>query len=202
MLQDISFSYVFYLENICEVDMLWFPLLISLSGPTFLPWDSSAIKSFLIVFDKTQEALLFSSRPKFKGILGLDYTIGKFNVSLNNTLFGPTRFHQNGLGDGTDTEFTPAIVTDLGISYQVTKKATLSVNVNNLLNVKPKWQFVDIATGAKTTFDRSKINDATAKYFTEYNLITFDGRYDTTTYDGSQFSQLGLMLNASLNVRF
>ena len=108
------------------------------------------------VFDKTQEALLLSSRPKFKGILGLDYTMGKFNVSLNNTLFGPTRFHQNGLDAGTDTEFVPAVVTDLGVSYQLTKKATLSVNVNNLLNVKPKWQFVDIATGTKTTFDRSK----------------------------------------------
>jgi iron complex outermembrane recepter protein len=145
---------------------------------------------------------LFSSRPKFKGILGLDYTIGKFNVNLNNTLFGPTRFHQNGLEPGTDTEFVPAVVTDLGLSYQLTSKATLSVNVNNLLNVKPKWQFVDIATGTKTTFDRSKINDKADRYFIEYNKITFDGRYDTVTYDGSQFSQLGMMLNASLNVRF
>jgi iron complex outermembrane recepter protein len=154
------------------------------------------------VFDKTQEALLFSSRPKFKAILGLDYNMGKFAVSLNNTLFGSTRFHQNGLNAGTDTEFTPAVVTDLGLSYQVTKKATLSLNVNNLLNVYPKWQFVDIATGAKTTFDRANLNNAGDRYFSEYNLITFDGRYDTTTYDGSQFSQLGRMFSLSLNVKF
>ncbi len=154
------------------------------------------------VFDKTQEALLLSSRPKFKAILGFDYTVNKFNVSLNNTLFGSTRFHQNGLNDGTDTEFTPAVVTDLGLSYQVTPKATFSVNVNNLLNVYPKWKFVDIATGTKTAFNRADINNASNKYFNEYNLITFDGRYDVTTYDGSQFSQLGTMINASLNLKF
>jgi iron complex outermembrane recepter protein len=155
------------------------------------------------VFDKTQEALLLSSRPKMKAILGLDYTVGKFNVNLNNTLFGSTRFHQNGLNPGTDTEFTPAVVTDLGFSYQITNKTTFGVNINNLLNIYPKWRFVDIATGTKTTFDPSKdLNNPANKYFNEYNLITFDGRYNTTTYDGSQFSQLGTMINASLNIRF
>ncbi|MFZ4544655.1 MAG: TonB-dependent receptor [Saprospiraceae bacterium] len=154
------------------------------------------------VFDKIQEALLLSSRPKFKGILGLDYTVGKFNFNLNNTLFGPTRFHQNGLNDDTDTEFLPALVTDLGISYQITKKATLSVNANNLFNVKPKWEFIDLKTKKRTRFDQKNLNNSADPYFAQYNLITFNGRYATTTYDGSQFSQLGLMLNASLNVRF
>jgi iron complex outermembrane receptor protein len=154
------------------------------------------------VFDPIQSALLLSSRPKFKAILGLDYTIGKFSVSLNNTLFGPTTFHQNGLDDGTDTEFTPAVVTDLGLSYELTKKATLTVNVNNLFNVYPKWSFVDKASGKKTRYDLTKNEDPTNAYFNQYNLITFDGRYATTTYDGSQFSQLGLMLNAALNIKF
>jgi iron complex outermembrane recepter protein len=154
------------------------------------------------VFDKTQEALLLSSRPKFKGILGLDYSVGKFSVSLNNTLFGSTRFHQNGLDDKTDTEFTPAIVTDLGLAYELTSKATLRLNVNNLLNVYPKWNFVDIASGKKTKYDASRNEDRTNPYFDQFNLITFDGRYSTVTYDGSQFSQLGRMFNVALNVKF
>lgn len=155
------------------------------------------------VFDKTQEALLLTSRPKFKGILGLDWTVGKFSVNLNNTLFGPTRFHANGLNDDTDMEFRPAVVTDLGLSYALTSKATLSINANNLLGVTPKWDFVNIADGKKTRFDVSKdLNNTSAPYFNQFMLITFDGRYSTTGYDGSQFSQLGLMLNASLNVRF
>lgn len=155
------------------------------------------------VFDNIQSALLLSSRPKFKAILGLDWQMGKFGVNLNNTLFGPTRFHANGLDDKTDMEFTPAVVTDLGISYALTSKATLTINANNLLGVTPKWDFVDIATGKKTRFDASgDLNNPAAPYYDMFQLITFNGRYSTTGYDGSQFSQLGLMLNASLNVRF
>jgi iron complex outermembrane receptor protein len=153
------------------------------------------------VFDPIQSALLFSSRPKYKAILGLDYTIKKINFSLNNTLFGPTRFHQNGLDDNTDTEFVPALVTDLAINIPVTKMATLSLNANNLFNVMPKWDFVDLKTGTKTRFDANN-NVPSAKYWEQYNLITFNGRYSNVTYDGSQFSQLGIMLNASLNIRF
>jgi iron complex outermembrane recepter protein len=155
------------------------------------------------VFDRTQEALLLSSRPSSKAILGLDYSVGKFNVSLNNTLFGSTRFHQNGLDANTDVEFTPAVVTDLSIGYNITKMTTLTLNCNNLLNVYPKWQFVDIATGTKTKFDVEKdLNNPSAKYYDMYHLITFNGRYANVTYDGSQFSQLGRMFNLALQVRF
>ncbi len=153
------------------------------------------------VFDPIQSALLFSSRPKYKFILGLDYTIKKINISLNNTLIGPTRFHQNGLDDNTDTEFVPALVTDLAVNIPVTKMATLSLNINNLFNVMPKWDFIDLKTGTRTRFDANN-NVPTAKYWDQYNLITFNGRYSNVTYDGSQFSQLGTLLNATLNIRF
>ncbi len=155
------------------------------------------------VFDNVQAALLLSSRPKYKAILGLDYTMNKFNVNINNTLFGSTTFHNNGLNDDTDVEFAPAVVTDLGLSYQLNKQTTITLNCNNLLNVYPKWHFVDKKTGAHTTFDTTKdLNNPAAKYFNEFNLITFDGRYSQTTYDGSQFSQLGRMFNLALNVKF
>ncbi|WP_158800054.1 hypothetical protein [Pedobacter sp. L105] len=38
--------------------------------------------------------------------------------------------------------------------------------------------------------------------FNYTNLLTFDGRYSTTTYVGPQFSQLGTTFVASLNVKF
>lgn len=153
------------------------------------------------IFDRTQDALLFSSRPKYKVILGFDYLIKGININLNNTLFGKTRFHQNGLDANTDTEFTPAVVSDLAISIPLSKQTTFSFNVNNVLNVMPKWDFIDLKTGAKTRFDANN-NVPTAKYWEQYNLITFNGRYSNVTYDGSQFSQLGTIFNASLNVKF
>ncbi len=153
------------------------------------------------VFDRTQDALLFSSRPKYKSILGFDYSLKKIMFNLNNTLFGPTRFHQNGLDENTDTEFVPAVVTDLSITIPFNSKATLTLNASNLFNVMPKWDFVDLKTGTRTRFD-VKNNVPSAKYWEQFNLITFNGRYSNVTYDGSQFSQLGAIFNASLNFKF
>jgi iron complex outermembrane recepter protein len=169
--------------------------LVSVNNPTLI---AQAGKS---IFDKTQEALLLTSRPKFKAILGADWAMEKFSINFNNTLFGSTRFHQNGLPDNLDTEFTPAVVTDLGASIKLTEKATLSVNISNLFNVTPKWDFIDIKSGARTRFDANN-NIPSQKYFNEFNLITFNGRYSNVSYDGSQFSQLGLMANVGLNVKF
>jgi iron complex outermembrane recepter protein len=153
------------------------------------------------VFDPIQNGLLFTSRPKYKAILGLNYLIKGITVNLSNTLFGPTRFHQNGLDDDTDTEFTPAIVTDLAISVPLSKATTFTLNVNNLLDVMPKWDFVNLKTGVKTRYNPDN-NVPSDKYFNQFNLITFNGRYSNVTYDGSQFSQLGTILNATLNVKF
>ncbi len=147
------------------------------------------------VANGTQEALFFTSRPVYKAILGLDWEVNKFIFSLNNTLFGPTTFRQQGLTDGLYTEFKPAVVTDLGIAYQTSKNSTLSLNVSNLLNVLPEWSFK--ADSGK----ESLLNDA-ALLKANSNAITFNQRYVQTTYDGSQFSQLGTILNAALNIRF
>ena len=65
----------------------------------------------------------------------------------------------------------------------------------------PKWDFIDLKTGVRTRYDASN-NVPSQKYFEQFNLITFNGRYSNVTYDGSQFSQLGTTFQASLNVKF
>ncbi len=49
-------------------------------------------------FDYIQEALLLTSRPKYKVVLAGDLTINKWNFFLNNTLYGLTTFRNDGLG--------------------------------------------------------------------------------------------------------
>jgi iron complex outermembrane receptor protein len=49
------------------------------------------------VLNATTEALMFTSRPKFKTILGADWDYKQFNFSLNNTVFGPTHFRNAGM---------------------------------------------------------------------------------------------------------
>ncbi|WP_136669172.1 TonB-dependent receptor [Flavobacterium sp. H122] len=148
------------------------------------------------IIDNTQERLLFTSRPKTKWILGTSYDIGKFGFTLNNTLFGKTTFQQAGIDLNLETEFKPKVVTDLGINYNFNEKITIAFNANNILNVLPEWKFV-----ALNNAGRAILNDP-AQTKTQSNLITFNQRYSTMTYDGYHFSQLGSMFNLSLNYKF
>ena len=148
------------------------------------------------IIDATQEALLFTSRPKFKYIFGGDYEIGKFGFSLNNTVFGPTKFKNAGMSDNLRIEFLTKVVTDLGVTFSATEKLTLSLNVNNLLNVLPEWKFkAENAAGTALINNPVGIKE-------QSDLITFNQRYSQMTYDGYHFSQLGTMFNLSLNYKF
>ncbi len=148
------------------------------------------------VFDYTQEALLLSSRPAYKAILGIDYNLKKISISLNNTLFGPTTFRQLGLNQNLKTVFKPAIVSDLAVNFQLSRSINLAINVNNLLNVVPEWELKALnAAGEAVLADPAQVK-------ANSNAITFNQRYSIVTYDGSQFSQLGTTFGASLSVRF
>ena len=147
-------------------------------------------------FGATLNALVFTSRPETKWILGANYKIKKIDLSLNNTYFGKTTFHQNGLDSNLRTEFIPKIVTDLGINYAATEKLTLALNVNNLFNVLPEWKFkAENAAGTAILNDPIQIKS-------QYNFLTFNGRYSQVTYGAYHFSQLGTLLSLSLNYRF
>jgi len=155
------------------------------------------------VIDATQEALMFTSRPKHKTLLGFDLDYNKFNISLNNTVFGPTEFRNAGMDSNLAVKFKTKTVTDLGVNYSITDKLTFSFNVNNVFDVTPKWDFharnpAGAALLASTTRDAY---GATPREV-QTNLVTFNGRYSMVTYDGSHFSQLGRLYNASLNYRF
>ena len=155
------------------------------------------------VLDATQEALLFTSRPKHKNILGLDLDYKKVNFSLNNTVFGPTTFRQAGLDANLETRFKTRTVTDFAVNYSLTDKMTLTFNVNNLFDVTPKWEFRALnSTGEALLSSGTKDQYGLTPREIQSNLITFNQRYSMVTYDGSHFSQLGRIFNAALNVRF
>lgn len=147
------------------------------------------------VSNATQEALFFTSRPKYKAILGLDYKMDKFGVALNNTVFGPTTFRQQGLAAGLYTEFATKVVTDLTLTYSLTEKVNVAFNMNNLLDVLPEWSFKADAGSEGMLSDAAFLQN-------QSNLITFNQRYSQMTYDGYHFSQLGRLFNLSLNIQF
>ena len=159
------------------------------------PEVASAGKS---VFDDTQDALMFTSRPKFKTIFGVDADIKDFNFSLNNTVFGPTKFRNADIDPNLMVVFKTKTVTDFAVNYQLMKNLTLSMSVNNMFDVTPSWHFE--AAGNKAAGE-AILKDPVQTH-EQWKNATFDGRYPMVTYDGSHFSQLGRMYQLTLNYRF
>ena len=176
------------------------------------PNEPAAIKSAgSSILNEQVKSLLTEGRPNYKVILGFDYNLNKWNFNLYNTLFGKTAFRDldNGGSDmlNIKAEFKPAVVTDLSIGYQISDKVALTLNANNLLNVLPKWDL--IASPAESVTNKSaslaaanEILNNPAKKSLLRGFLGFSGRYDILGYNGSQFSQLGTLLNANLNIRF
>ncbi len=150
------------------------------------------------LFGKTQQALLLTSRPKTKHILGIDYKVNKLGISLNNTLFGKSEFKNNDLynKDELTVEFLSKVVTDLSVSFKATDNLTVTAIANNLLNVLPEWKLVSSGAAGDAILN----NPTTLK--NQINDLTFNGRYSQMTYDGSHFSQLGAMFNFNLTYKF
>ena len=165
------------------------------------PADPPAIKAAnSSILNEQIRSLLTESRPNYKSILGVEYTLSKLNINLYNTLFGSTSFQDLDNGGSKmkniKATFTPAVVTDLSIGYAFSNKISGTINVNNLLNILPTWDLVALnAEGAKT------VNDPAAKALLRGDL-GFSGRYDILGYNGSQFSQLGTTFNANLAIKF
>ena len=165
------------------------------------PNDPAAIKAGGSTILSTQiKSLLTESRPRYKAVLGMDYHINKLSVNLNNTLFGTTRFQDldNGGSDMENIrqEFKPAVVTDINLGYDFTNKVNFSFTVNNLFNVLPKWELKALNPAGQTV-----LNNAAAKNLLE-GFLAFSGRYRILGYNGSQFSQLGTIFQASFNFKF
>lgn len=152
-------------------------------------------------------SLLTESRPKYKGILGFDWSINKWAFNLNNTLFGPTKFQDldNGgaIMNNIKQVFKPAVVTDINIAYNFSSRISANIAVNNILNVLPKWdlELTGSAADANYADAQATLNNPADKSLLE-GFLEFSGRYRILGYNGSQFSQLGTVFNATVTFKF
>lgn len=152
-------------------------------------------------------SLLTESRPKYKGVLGFDWNIGKWGFNLNNTLFGPAKFQDldNGgsIMNNIKQVFKTAVVTDLNIGYNFSSKLSASISVNNIFNVLPKWDLELTGNPGDANYNDAvqTLNDPAAKSLLE-GFLEFSGRYRILGYNGSHFSQLGTLFNGSITFKF
>ncbi|MCG2586709.1 TonB-dependent siderophore receptor [Massilia sp. TS11] len=159
------------------------------------------------VLDATQEALIFTSRPKFKTIFGGDWEYRDMTVTLNNTVYGPTKFRNAGMDENLSLEFKTKTVSDLSVNYQLAKNQTFTFNINNMFNVTPSWGFKALNAKGQAILDsKTPVTDpgyaGLLPVDMQFNAVTFNGRYSMVSYDGSHFSQLGRIFNVSYQYRF
>ncbi|MGV6846018.1 MAG: TonB-dependent receptor [Lutibacter sp.] len=88
------------------------------------------------IFDRQEQGLITNSRPKSKILLGLGQKVSKWDLSLNNTLFGKVTVTHPESG-GMDQDLSSKVVTDLSIAYNFTDDISLQAVVNNLFDVYP-----------------------------------------------------------------
>lgn len=150
----------------------------------------------LPIYNQTSESLLTTSRPKFKFIVGGDWTKGKLALNLNNTVFGPSKFNNADMSSDLNVEFLTKLLTDIGVTYGIAKNTTFTLTVQNLLNVMPEFKLT-----ARNSAGEAILADADA-VAEQISYITFNGRYPVVTYDGSHFSQMGTNVLAQLQFKF
>ncbi|MBK1895309.1 TonB-dependent receptor plug domain-containing protein [Chryseobacterium paridis] len=151
-------------------------------------------------FNRMEEALTTTSRPSMKGVVGVDYNIKKWNFSVNNTIFGPAKF----VNDGTSSdayagwnapneaamaylEFRTRMTTDLMINYHINDRNTINIGVLNAFNIIPKWRLINVSS---EDYDKA------------YNAVTFNGRYPQSAYDSQHFNIFGTRFTVGYNIKF
>lgn len=103
------------------------------------------------LFNREEVSRLEVAQPRSKTILTLNYTFSKWNFLVKNTCFGQVSYIHPTDGDQAnwvvneysgqietrDQVFSPKIVTDALISYQVNDAFKLSFSGNNIFNIYP-----------------------------------------------------------------
>ena len=111
-------------------------------------------------FSDREEAFLLASAPNTKFNLSLQYSLKKFGVGTNLTYFGKVKLlgfgdatadnpNQTGINPQVPTDADPNVyvpehfnfkgklVADIFASYNITKKITIFIGADNILNVHP-----------------------------------------------------------------
>ncbi|MGN7866442.1 TonB-dependent receptor plug domain-containing protein [Chryseobacterium sp. 22458] len=89
-------------------------------------------------FGPDQINIIETLSPKTKASLGLTYGVGKFSFLVRNTYFG--KVIRDGFPFGEVQEFSPKVVTDISVGYDITKNINFTVGANNIFDVFPDLQ--------------------------------------------------------------
>ncbi len=102
--------------------------------------DASAfpgIQSQTTLLSPSAISALTTATPKEKLILGADWSLGQFSVTLRETVYGPTSELSVVSNTTYDLKIPTTGITDLDVGYKIVKGLKLDVGAQNLFNTKP-----------------------------------------------------------------
>ena len=95
------------------------------------------------LFNQQTDSFLTTSLPHLKLIAGVNWSLGDFTVVARETFYSKSIAQLYNDGDSTSdsgydySKIKAAALTDLELSYKLTKQITLAAGANNLFNKKP-----------------------------------------------------------------
>ncbi len=94
-----------------------------------------------LLLDTIAQATLTKTTPKYRGTLGANWTLGKWNVNLKETLIGPSyNLTQDPLSANVlKTRIAKTGLTDLEVTYSPIESVKVSLGANNLFNEYPNF---------------------------------------------------------------
>ncbi len=109
-------------------------------------------------FGESNRINMENAVPTTKANLTFNYSQNKLGVMLRNVYFGKVTdpdFHTDKDGNKYHAEYGAKILTDLSLSYDLSKNMTLTVGANNLLDVYPDEIAGDHEDGRVSGFDNT-----------------------------------------------
>ncbi len=96
-----------------------------------------AVQSQTALLSPAAISALTTATPKEKVILGADWTMGPWSVTLRETVYGPTSELSNVSNVTYNLKIPTTGITDLDVGYKILKGLKLDVGAQNLFNTKP-----------------------------------------------------------------
>lgn len=117
------------------------------------------------------------AQPRSKFTFGVNYRLNKFNVNVRVTQYGRVSIY-NASTSALDETYSPKVVTDLNVSYKITKAISIVAGANNIFDVYPdKIQH----TGYSTPYSAAAPSDNSSFGRLNYSLAVtqfgFTGGY-------------------------
>jgi iron complex outermembrane receptor protein len=101
-----------------------------------------------VLFNAQARGQLTDSTPRDRIALGADWSLGKWHVHAVDTRYGA--YTEPSTVQSLDAHFSPKWITDLDVSYAVTRNLTVSVGANNLFNIYPDRQSAAVVNSLAT----------------------------------------------------